>query len=101
MRRVTGIGGIVCAIFFLVVAGQGRGAEDKARRTVTCSFSHPAYSGYCKETVDVPEGSTPAAVCQDILGCLNSTACSKNYCNATTLRGGWKLEKVEAPAPSR
>lgn len=48
----------------------------------------------------MPQGSTPAAVCQDILGCLNSTGCSKTYCNATTLREGWRLEKVEtSPAP--
>ena len=45
----------------------------------------------------MPDSSTPASVCQEILGCLNSTGCSKTYCNATTLREGWRLEKVETP----
>jgi hypothetical protein len=81
----------------LVVLSASRTAADAAPRKVTCSFSHPAYSGYCKETQDVPERSTPAAVCQEILGCLNSTGCSNTYCNATTIREGWRLEKVETP----
>ena len=101
MRRITGIVGILCVAFFLVLPGHGRGAEDKTPRRVTCSFSHPAYSGYCKETEDVPDRSSPAAVCEGILACLNNTACSKTYCNATTLRGGWKLEKAESPEPSK
>lgn len=88
---------VAFAVALCVLSGS-RTAADAAPRKVTCAFSHPAYSGFCKQTEDVPEGSTPAAVCQDILGCLNSTSCSKTYCNATTLRGGWKIEKVETPA---
>jgi hypothetical protein len=90
---------LVAAIVVVASLSSSRSAADTPRK-VTCSFSNPAYSGYCRETEDVPEGSTPEAVCNDILACLNNTACSKTYCDATTLRGGWKLEKVETPASS-
>ena len=66
-----------------------------APRWATCSFSNPAYSGYCRETADVPKDGTGSAVCADILACLNDTACIKTYCQATTVRGGWKLESVK------
>jgi len=66
-----------------------------APKRVTCSFSNPAYSGFCRETADVPKDGTADAVCADILACLNDTACIRTYCQATTVRGGWKLESVK------
>ena len=91
---------VLASILAATFGASAARAADAPPPRVTCSFSHPAYSGFCKETQDVPQGSTPAAVCQDILGCLNSAGCSKTYCNATTLREGWRLEKVEtSPAP--
>ncbi|HKD12777.1 MAG TPA: hypothetical protein VKE50_11905 [Thermoanaerobaculia bacterium] len=65
-------------------------------RTVTCALSNSAYSGWCRVTEAVPADSTPAAVCGSVLACLNDTACTKTYCDATQIRGGWKLEKVES-----
>jgi hypothetical protein len=63
--------------------------------TAKCTFSNPAYSGSCVEAADVPEGSTPGAVCGTILACLNDTMCTRTYCQATTIRSGWKLDKAE------
>jgi hypothetical protein len=73
-------------------------AQAKARAPrVTCAFSNPRYSGWCRVTEDVPEGTKPESVCQDVLSCLNEVSCTKTYCNATEVRGGWRLETVEAP----
>jgi hypothetical protein len=71
-------------------------AKGKASR-VTCALSNPRYSGWCRVTEDVPEGTKPESVCQDVLNCLNEVACTKTYCNATEIRGGWRLETVETP----
>jgi hypothetical protein len=73
-------------------------ASAGATRTVTCSFSNPGYSGWCRQTETVPTGRSSSAVCRDILRCLNDTLCTKTYCNATGIRGNWKLEKV-VPRP--
>ena len=37
-------------------------------------------------------------VCSRVLSCLNDARCIRTYCNATTIRGGWKLETVETAA---
>ena len=70
--------------------------DSKAPQSATCSFSNVRFSGWCRATENIPEGSTADEVCQKVLNCLNDTACTKTYCNATDIRGGWKLEKVEA-----
>ena len=93
---------IFAALVLLFVAGDGAfgasssGTEQSAN--VTCSLSNPSYSGWCKATVAVPKGQTGKSVCQGVLACLNDTHCTKTYCEATTTRGGWKLEKVEPAA---
>ena len=71
------------------------GAAEQTPRKVTSAFSNPAYSGWCRVTEAVPGDATPAGVCGSVLACLNDSACTKAYCNATEIRGGWKLEKVE------
>ena len=63
----------------------------------TCVLSNPAYSGKCTVTVDVPKGSTGLAACREVLGCLNDSRCLRTWCNATTVRGGWKLESPAEP----
>jgi len=70
------------------------GVGNPAR--VTCAFSNPRFSGWCRVTEDVPDTSTPEGVCQTVLSCLNTVSCTKTYCNATEIRSGWRLEKVEA-----
>jgi hypothetical protein len=76
-------------------AGSGTQSSDKPQ-TVTCSFSNPGYSGWCKQNSPIPKDGSAEQVCQGILNCLNNTQCNETFCNATELRGGWKLEKVEA-----
>ena len=71
-------------------------AAAERQRTVTCVLSNPSYSGWCRVTEPVPADATPAGVCAGVLACLNETGCTKTYCNATEIRGGWKLEKVES-----
>ena len=65
--------------------------------TVTCDFSNPGYSGWCRVTKQLRAGKRPRAFCSQVLTCLNDVRCVRTYCTATTIRGGWKLEKVESP----
>lgn len=72
-----------------------RPAADAAKAsTVTCAFSNPGYSGWCRQSVAVPSGKTGRAACTDVLTCLNNAQCVRTYCNATSVRGAWRLEKV-------
>jgi hypothetical protein len=74
-------------------------ATPGAAATVTCAFSHPSYSGWCRVTRDLPSGATARRLCSRVLTCLNDVRCNRTYCDATTIRGGWKLESVQtAPA---
>jgi hypothetical protein len=63
--------------------------------TVTCAFSHPSYSGWCRVTRDLRAGAGAKRFCSQALACLNDVRCTRTYCNATTIRGGWKLESVQ------
>jgi len=56
---------------------------------------HGTCSVVCVENVDVAEGSSPAQACQSVLQCLNDVDCLKTYCQATTIRNGWKLESAK------
>jgi hypothetical protein len=85
---------ILAALSAAAVPGRARQEQEKPRR-VTCSFSNPSYSGYCRQDASVPEGRSPEEVCQGILKCLNDVRCVQTYCNATEIRGHWKLEAVE------
>jgi len=62
---------------------------------VTCTFANPSYAGDCVEKTTRTEKEKPAAACRPILDCLNNPRCVKNYCQATTIRQGWTLKKVE------
>jgi hypothetical protein len=66
-----------------------------------CAFSNPGYSGWCRQTVPIPSGTTPKQACQAVLSCLNGNACESNYCNAQNIRSGWKLEEAKASTPPR
>jgi hypothetical protein len=68
--------------------------------TVTCDLSNPGYSGWCRVTKDLPAGRGPKAFCAQVLTCMNDVRCIKTYCDATTIRGGWRLEKVETTKKS-
>ena len=62
-----------------------------AARPVTCTFSNPTYSGYCKVSASAAREQSANDACEEILACLNNIQCSKTYCNATQIRGGWQL----------
>jgi hypothetical protein len=92
-------------VFVLLLAtAAAAGQKAASTRAVTCSFSNPAYSGWCRQTVTVPNGKSSARVCREILSCLNDTRCTRSYCTATEIRGNWKLERVvtrSAPEASK
>jgi hypothetical protein len=68
--------------------------EQKQASTATCAFSNPRYSGWCRVSVNLPEGKPAGTACGEVLACLNNVACTKTYCSATETRGGWKLEEI-------
>jgi len=74
--------------------------EPVAPSAVECTFEHARYAGTCVERVTPEEKQTHLQACQAVLGCLNDTRCVKTYCNATTLRGGWKLVSPKPEAAS-
>jgi hypothetical protein len=60
------------------------GCDAASARTETCTFQHANFGGsFCVENLD------NEASCNEILNCLNDSLCIKNYCSATTIRGGW------------
>ena len=97
----------ILALAFLVAGAavapaapeQDSSAKASETYTVECSYSNPAYSGYCFVSEKVSRRLSPPAACQRILSCLNNSQCTKTYCNATTVRGGWKLESAKGPRP--
>ncbi|MBI5445237.1 MAG: hypothetical protein HY900_29005 [Deltaproteobacteria bacterium] len=91
---------LVYALAPRLAAGQGREANRTAEAPAkaSCVFTHPAFSGKCTENVDVAQNSSAADACSVVLACLNDVRCTKTYCSATTLRGGWKLETASSGA---
>ena len=79
----------------LVLSGSLGGAAQAPGETYTveCVFSNPAYSGRCTVSEESPRSASPKQACGTVLSCLNDARCSKTYCDATTIRGGWKLEE--------
>jgi len=63
--------------------------------TVTCAFSHPSYSGWCRISRTLSRTGAQK-ICRQALACLNDVRCVTTDCNATTIRGGWKLESAQA-----
>ena len=68
---------------------------EQARRLAVCTFTNPGYSGECLESTGIEGDSTADQACRAILDCLNNPRCVTTYCNASTLRSGWVLEKSE------
>jgi hypothetical protein len=87
----------VALALLLALSASLRGAAQapEGTYTVECVFSNPAYSGRCTVSEETPKASPPRKACEAILACLNDSRCvTKTYCNATTVRGGWKLEEA-------
>jgi hypothetical protein len=83
----------------LLTLGLARGSSSASDPTpgpqAKCVLSNPAFSGACTQTTSISPGSTAATACASVLQCLNDVNCLKTYCNATTLRSGWKLESAK------
>jgi len=83
----------------LLTLGVARGSSSAGDPTpgpqATCVLSNPAFSGPCTQTTPLASGSTAATACASVLQCLNDAQCLKTYCNATTVRSGWKLESAK------
>jgi hypothetical protein len=93
-RRVLFAASLVLASL-VGFSSSGSGTQDSEKpKTVTCALSNPSYSGWCKQNAALPKDGTPQQVCQGILDCLNNTQCNETFCNATQIRGGWKLESI-------
>jgi hypothetical protein len=103
VSQVTGISRrlVVAAVLLLAVAAiRGRAAtaappDSPPKNEATCVFTNPAYSGKCTQTTAIAAGSSATQACQSVLACLNDAQCLQTYCNATTVRGGWKLESAK------
>jgi hypothetical protein len=93
MRYTTRVFALLLLALSLA-ASTGRGAA--AAPTAVCTLTNPAYSGSCVVRESIPAGKSASAVCGKVLECLNDTSCSKSYCNATEVRGGWVLESAAA-----
>lgn len=90
----AGLLALVALALFAARRGAGAGNSPTPGRSVTCELSNPAYSGWCRVTEKLTGNATPASACDGVLRCLNDASCVKTYCNATTVRGGWKLEGI-------
>ena len=89
---------IVLVALLLISRTRANGApppKDESPKA-DCAFSNPAYSGWCRQTVRMGAGSTPQQACEAVLSCLNGNACEANYCNASNIRSGWRLEEAKA-----
>jgi hypothetical protein len=84
-----------------VVASSPPASTPGVAATVTCAFSHPSYSGWCRVTRGLSTGAGAKRFCSQALACLNDVRCTRTYCNATTIRGGWKLESVQTVSKER
>ncbi len=88
--------GLAVALLCVVAGRRGSGSQSApAAPQATCVFTNPGYSGKCTQATSVPKGSTPRQACEAVLACLNNVDCLKTYCQATTVRTGWKLESAK------
>ncbi|HTR01914.1 MAG TPA: hypothetical protein VMN82_01865 [Thermoanaerobaculia bacterium] len=87
---------LALAVILLVAGGAPSSARQKTPTPqAACVLTNPAYSGKCTQMTPLEAGSTPATACQAVVACLNNVDCLKTYCNATTVRNGWKLESAK------
>jgi hypothetical protein len=66
-----------------------------ASPTATCVFTNPGFAGKCQQNAAIAAGSNEQKTCESILKCLNDTRCTATFCQATEIRGGWKLESAK------
>ncbi len=101
-RRRIGLGAALCVLLQAVFGGAPASPQSAPPAPqAACVFTNPAYSGKCAETTPVPKGSSAQQACEAILQCLNDVRCLKTYCQATTIRNGWKLESARPAGPEK
>ncbi len=93
MKRTLGLAAVLALLFSGSATPSEAGPPPPPQ--ATCTFTNPAYSGKCVQTAEVPQGATAQQACESILQCLNNVDCLKTYCDATTIRSGWKLESAK------
>lgn len=73
-------------------------ADERVRvRRTTCVLSNPRFAGSCIEVVQVEPWRTALEACREVLRCLEDVRCVATFCQATPIRGGWRLELVVGP----
>jgi len=82
-------------MFFLLAAGGPPAPPVTATAAATCVFTNPAFAGKCTQSASLADGGSAQQACESVLRCLNDTACLKTYCQATTIRSGWRLESAK------
>jgi hypothetical protein len=92
---------VVTLVLFSTDRAVGSPPQSSQTTRADCAFSNPGYSGWCRQTVPMPEGTTPKQACEAVLSCLNGNACPSNPCNAGTNRSGWRLEEARPSPPPR
>jgi hypothetical protein len=100
VSHVTGLSrrlllALVLLSLFAATRSRTASGDPPSGATATCVFTNPAYSGACTQSTPIAPGSTAAQACESVLACLNNAQCEKTYCNATQVRGGWKLESAK------
>ncbi len=85
--------GPISAALVLFLAARGPAAPPPPP-SASCVFTNPAFAGKCVEDASIAPGRSPLQTCETILRCLNDVQCLKTYCQATTIRTGWKLESA-------
>ena len=67
---------------------------------VSCAYSNPAYSGWCRLTVPAPKGMTPHHACEAVVPCMNGGDCPGyvHVCDPN-IRSGWKVAEVRPVQP--
>jgi hypothetical protein len=86
---------VVLLALFAATRGRAASGDSPSGATATCVFTNPAYSGACTQSTPIAAGATAAQACESVLSCLNNAQCEKTYCNATQIRGGWKLQSAK------
>jgi hypothetical protein len=94
--------GLIAAVLMTVPAAGADAPKEEAAKA-DCAFSNAYYSGWCRVTTAIPQGSTPQHACTVVLRCLNgeNSACQGNInpCRAPEIRNGWRLEEAKPAKP--
>jgi hypothetical protein len=91
MMRIRSAFVVLAALAAVLTAPTFAQAPAAEQVTVTCTLNHPAYSGSCLVDTTAPKKTSPSQACAPVLDCLNKPGCTRTYCNASTIRGGWQL----------